>query len=53
MSLKTKEIWFIVGSQFLYGPKVLETVAARGQEMAAGESRRSGDQDPLTGDTAS
>ncbi|MEZ4510025.1 MAG: L-arabinose isomerase, partial [Eubacteriales bacterium] len=28
------EIWFIVGSQFLYGPKVLETVAARGQEMA-------------------
>jgi L-arabinose isomerase len=34
MSLKTKEIWFIVGSQFLYGPKVLETVAARGQEMA-------------------
>ena len=27
MSLKTKEIWFIVGSQFLYGPKVLETVA--------------------------
>ncbi|HWQ97883.1 MAG TPA: L-arabinose isomerase [Clostridia bacterium] len=34
MSLKTKEIWFIVGSQFLYGPNVLETVAARGQEMA-------------------
>lgn len=34
MSLKTKEIWFIVGSQFLYGPQVLQTVAARGQEMA-------------------
>ncbi len=34
MSLKTKEIWFIVGSQFLYGPKVLQTVAVRGQEMA-------------------
>ena len=35
MSLKTKEIWFIVGSQYLYGPKVLDTVAARGKEMAA------------------
>ncbi len=35
MSLKTKEIWFIVGSQYLYGPKVLDTVAARGAEMAA------------------
>ncbi len=28
------ELWFVVGSQHLYGPKVLETVAARGQEMA-------------------
>ena len=27
--------WFVVGSQFLYGPEVLETVAARAQEMAA------------------
>ena len=35
MSLKTKEIWFIVGSQFLYGPKVLQTVDERGKEMAA------------------
>ena len=26
--------WFVVGSQFLYGPEVLETVAARAQEMA-------------------
>ena len=35
MGLKTKEIWFIVGSQFLYGPQVLQTVDARGKEMAA------------------
>lgn len=28
------EFWFIVGSQFLYGPDVLETVAARAAEMA-------------------
>ena len=27
--------WFVVGSQFLYGPEVLETVAERAQEMAA------------------
>ena len=26
--------WFVVGSQFLYGPEVLETVASRAQEMA-------------------
>ncbi len=28
------EFWFVVGSQFLYGPQVLETVAARAAEMA-------------------
>ena len=28
------EFWFIVGSQFLYGPEVLEIVAARAAEMA-------------------
>jgi len=28
------EFWFVVGSQFLYGPKVLETVAVRAAEMA-------------------
>ncbi len=33
--MKNLEFWFVVGSQFLYGPKVLETVAARAQEMAA------------------
>ena len=30
-----QEIWFVVGSQAMYGPEVLETVAARGAEMAA------------------
>ena len=33
-SMKDYEFWFVVGSQFLYGPEVLETVAARAQEMA-------------------
>ncbi len=28
------EFWFVVGSQFLYGDEVLETVAARAKEMA-------------------
>ena len=32
--LHTYEFWFVVGSQFLYGPEVLETVAARAAEMA-------------------
>ena len=32
--LKQYEFWFIVGSQTLYGPEVLETVAARAAEMA-------------------
>ena len=27
--------WFVVGSQFLYGPEVLDTVAKRAEEMAA------------------
>ena len=35
MSMKNKEFWFVVGSQFLYGPEVLDTVAARAEEMAA------------------
>ena len=34
MALKDYKFWFVVGSQFLYGPEVLETVAARAQEMA-------------------
>lgn len=32
--LKEHEIWFVVGSQLLYGEKVLNTVAQRGREMA-------------------
>lgn len=33
--MKHYEFWFIVGSQSLYGPEVLETVARRAQEMCA------------------
>ena len=33
MSMKDHEFWFVVGSQFLYGPEVLQTVAKRAQEM--------------------
>ena len=33
MALKNYEFWFVVGSQFLYGPEVLETVANRAEEM--------------------
>ena len=29
-----REFWFVVGSQYLYGPEVLETVEARAKEMA-------------------
>ena len=28
------EFWFVVGSQFLYGPEVLEAMAARAAAMA-------------------
>ena len=34
MSTKSYKFWFVVGSQELYGPEVLETVAARSAEMA-------------------
>ena len=33
MSMKQYEFWFVVGSQSLYGPEVLETVANRAAEM--------------------
>ena len=33
--MKNYEFWFVVGSQFLYGPEVLETVETRAKEMAA------------------
>ena len=32
--MKNREFWFIVGSQHLYGPEVLDTVAERAAEMA-------------------
>ncbi len=32
--MKKREFWFVVGSQLLYGPEVLETVDKRAQEMA-------------------
>ncbi len=34
IEMKKYEFWFVVGSQFLYGPEVLETVEARAKEMA-------------------
>jgi L-arabinose isomerase len=33
--LKQFEVWFVTGSQHLYGPKVLEQVAEHSQEIAA------------------
>ncbi len=32
--MKTREFWFVVGSQTLYGPEVLRTVERRAKEMA-------------------
>ena len=32
--MENKVFWFVVGSQFLYGPEVLDTVAKRAAEMA-------------------
>jgi len=32
--MKKYEFWFVVGSQFLYGPEVLETVEQRARQMA-------------------
>ena len=32
MRMQEYEFWFVVGSQFLYGPEVLETVARRAAE---------------------
>ena len=34
-----REFWFVVGSQFLYGPQVLEIVAGRAKEMAEALSK--------------
>ena len=40
IDLKQYEVWFVTGSQHLYGPKTLETVAEHSREIAAslGES---------------
>lgn len=37
--MNKKEFWFVVGSQFLYGPEVLKTVEERSKEMAEELSR--------------
>ena len=39
MDKRTGEFWFVVGSQTLYGPQVLETVERRAREMAEELSR--------------
>ena len=33
--MRKYEFWFVVGSQFLYGPEVLQTVESRAREMAS------------------
>lgn len=38
--MRNYEFWFVVGSQFLYGPEVLDTVAARAKEMAEKMSKK-------------
>jgi len=35
VDLKQYEVWFVTGSQHLYGPKTLETVAEHSREIAA------------------
>jgi L-arabinose isomerase len=35
IDLTQNEIWFVTGSQHLYGPKTLEQVAANSREIAA------------------
>jgi L-arabinose isomerase len=35
IDLKQYEVWFVTGSQHLYGPKTLETVAEHSREIAA------------------
>ena len=34
LNLKQCEVWFVTGSQNLYGPEVLRQVAAHSQEIA-------------------
>ncbi len=35
IDLKQNEVWFVTGSQHLYGPKTLEQVAEHSREIAA------------------
>ena len=35
INLKQYEVWFVTGSQHLYGPETLEHVAAHSQQIAA------------------
>ena len=34
MNLKQLEVWFVTGSQHLYGPETLKAVAKHSQEIA-------------------
>ena len=34
-NIKTKEVWFVTGSQHLYGPETLKQVAADSAKIAA------------------
>lgn len=34
LNLKSYEVWFITGSQHLYGPETLKQVAANSQQIA-------------------
>jgi L-arabinose isomerase len=36
MNLKSLEVWFVTGSQHLYGPKTLQAVARHSQQIAKG-----------------
>ena len=36
IDLRGYEVWFVTGSQHLYGPKTLEQVAEHSREIAAG-----------------
>ena len=40
INLKQLEVWFVTGSQHLYGPETLKQVAAHSQEIAAALERR-------------
>jgi L-arabinose isomerase len=42
MNLKSFEVWFVTGSQHLYGPKTLKQVAADSQQIAKGLSASAG-----------